>query len=159
MRASSGGLAAAFVFLFPMIGIALARAGLRSGFRARRLLAEGRLAHAALASEEETAMEVNGRRVRKLTFRFTADTGGTYEAVASTHEPHRLKDDETERVVYDPRHPADAVLIDNLPGRPGIDARGAFVSGGFGGRVRALLCLVVPAATILGHGLFLFLTR
>jgi len=159
MRASAAGVPIAFVFVIPMIGLAFARAGLRSGLRARRLLAEGRLAQATLKVEEELPVQASRAPVHHLTFEFVADSGGTYEAVATTQNAARLTDDETERVVYDPRHPADAVLIDDLPGRPEIDARGDFVSGGVGGLARALLYLVVPTATIVGHGLFLYLAR
>jgi hypothetical protein len=156
MRASAAGLPIAFVFVIPLIGLAFARAGLRSGLRARRLLAEGHLAQATLESEEDTALEVKEAPVRRLTFSFAASSGGTYQVSAMTHDTTRLRDEETERVVYDPRHPSDAVLIDDLPGSPEIDARGEFVSGGVGGLGRALLYLVVPTATIVGHGLFLY---
>jgi len=159
MRATRVGLVIAFVFVIPLTGLAFVRAALRSGLRARRLLSEGHLARAKLLSEEDTGAEVNQKPLRRLTFEFTADSGGTYEVVATTHEAHLLKDDETERVVYDPRYPSDAVLIDDLPGRPEIDARGDFASGGPRGAALALLSLVVPTVTVVGHGLFLFLTR
>ncbi len=159
MRASAAGLPVAFVLVIPFIGLAFARAGLRGGLRARRLLAEGHLAQATLESDEGTGMEVKERPVRKLTFSFTTDSGQTCRVSAMTHDAAKLRDEETERVVYDPRYPSDAVLLDDLPGRPEIDARGNFVSGGVGGLAQALACLVVPAATILGHGLFLYLTR
>jgi hypothetical protein len=159
MRATRAGLAIAFVWVIPLIGLAFARSALRSGLRARRLLSEGQLAHGTLLSEEDTGAEVNNAPVRRLTFEFTADSGGTYQVVATTHAAHLLKDDEAERVVYDPRHPSDAVLVDDLPGRPEIDARGDFASGGARGAARALLGLVLPSLTVVGHGLFLFLTR
>jgi hypothetical protein len=159
MRATRVGLVIAFVFVIPLIGLAFVRSGLTSGLRARRLLADGHLAHAVLESEEDTAMQVNERPVRRLTFQFTADSGGRYVVVATTHQTGRLKDDESERVVYDPRHPSDAVLIDDLPGRPAIDARGNFVASGARGAAGALLCLVVPTATVLGHAVFLALAR
>jgi hypothetical protein len=159
MRATSVGLAIAFALAIPLIGLALVRAALRKGFRARRLLSEGHLARAAFVSEEETGARVNEKPVRRLTFEFAAESGGTYRVVATTHETHRLRDEETERVVYDPRYPSDAVLIDDLPGRPEIDPHGNFASGGPRGTLLALLSLVVPTLTVVGHGLFLFLTR
>jgi hypothetical protein len=159
MRATRVGLAIAFVFVIPLIGLAFVRAALRSGLRARRLLSEGHLARANFVSEEGTGAQVNGKPVSRLTFEFAAASGGTYQVVATTHEAHLLKDDETERVVYDPRYPSDAVLIDDLPGRPEIDARGDFASGGPRGAALALLSLAVPTVTVVGHGLFLFLTR
>jgi hypothetical protein len=159
MRASAAGLVIAFVFVVPLIGLAFARAGLRSGLRARRLLAEGRLAQAVLRQDEDIPVHENRASVHHLTFEFTADSGGTYEVVAMTQNPGRLTDDETERVVYDPRRPSDAVLLDDLPGQPTIDARGDFLPGGARGAALALLYMLVPAVTIFGHGLFLFLAR
>jgi len=159
MRASAAGLPIAFVFVIPLIGLAFARSGLRSGFRARRLLAEGHLAQATLRHDEEMPVQENRASVRRLTFEFAADSGGSYEVVATTQNAGRLTDEETERVVYDPRYPRDAVLIDDLPGRPEIDARGDYVPGGVGGLAKALLFCVVPAGTVLGHGLFLYLAR
>ncbi|MGE0160536.1 MAG: DUF3592 domain-containing protein [Gemmatimonadales bacterium] len=159
MRATTVGLAVALVFSIPLIGLAFVRWGLSSGLRARRLLAEGLLGHAVLKSEEVTKMEVNDVPVRRLTFEFSADSGGTYEVVATTHETARLKDDETEGVVYDPRHPSDAVLLDDLPGRPAVNARGELVGGGLRGHGLALLSLVLPVVTVFGHGVFLYLSR
>jgi hypothetical protein len=159
MRATRVGLAVAFVLVIPLLGLAFVRMALRSGLRARRLLSEGHLARATFVSEEGTGAEVNGKPVRRLTFEFPAGAGGTYQVVATTHEAHLLRDDETERVVYDPRYPSDAVLVDDLPGRPEIDSRGDFASGGPRGAALALLSLVVPTLTVVGHGLFLYLTR
>jgi hypothetical protein len=159
MRASPTGVVIAFVFLIPIIGLALARAGLRSGLRRRRLLSEGVLAHGTLESDEATNVQVNNQPVRRLTFAFSAASGGTYRVVANTHEVARLLDDAQERIVYDPRHPADATTVDDLPGHPAIDARGDFEGGGAKEAVVALLSLVIPAATILGHGAFLFYFR
>jgi hypothetical protein len=158
MRASAAGVVIAFVFIIPLIGLAFVRSGLRSGLRARRLLAEGQLAQATLQSKEGV-VESNKSTMYELIFHFTADSGGAHEVVTRTPDPRRLEDDETERVVYDPRHPSDAVLIDDLPGSPAIDARGNFVAGGARGVTLALLALALPIATILGHGLFLYLTR
>jgi hypothetical protein len=158
MRASPAGVAIAFVFVFPFIGLAFVRAGLRRGLRARRLLVEGHLAQATLKSKEEVISRAD-KPVYRLVFEFTADSGGSHEVEVTTNHAWRLEDEETERVVYDPRHPSDAVLLDDLPGGPAIDARGSFVGGGAAGMVVALLCLVLPVLTILGHGLFLYLTR
>jgi hypothetical protein len=158
MRASAVGVVIAFVFIIPLIGLAFVRSGLRSGLRARRLLAEGLLAQATLKSKEEMVARAD-KPVHRLVFEFEAHTGGTHEVVVTTNHSWRLEDDETERVVYDPRHPSDAVLLDELPGEPAIDARGDFVTGGAAGMAIALLALALPTLTIAGHGLFLYLTR
>ncbi len=159
MRASAAGVVIAFVFVIPLIGLAFLRWGLRSGLRNRRLLAEGQLAFGSLVSDEDTSVQVNNQPVRRLTFEFTASSGGRYQVVASTHQATKLMDDAQEALVYDPRHPADATLIDDLPGHPTIDPRGDFETGGAREVLIALLNLVIPTATVVGHGVFLYLTR
>ncbi len=159
MRASAAGLAVAFVFLIPLIGLVFVRSGLTHGLRARRLLSEGVLALGTLKSDEPTNVQVNSQTVHRLTFEFSATSGGTYEVVANTHDTRRLQDDPQESIVYDPRYPSDATLIDHLPGHPRIDPRGDFEAGGARELALALLNLVVPAATIFGHGAFLFFFR
>lgn len=159
LSASPMGLAIAFVFIIPLIGLALARAGLRSGFRARRLLSEGRLALGTLKSDEATGARVSNQPVHRLTFEFAAENKGMYEVVTTTHRVERLVDDPQEPIVYDPRDPADARTIDDLPGHPTVDDRGDFEGGGLRGALTALLSLVIPAVTIVGHGVFLYLFR
>ena len=159
MRASRAGLMIAFVFVIPLIGLAMARSGLRNGLRARRLLSEGQLALGTLESDESTGAHVNNRPVRRLRFEFTAADGARYSIFADTHHASELTDDEQERLVYDPRYPADAVLVDNLPGHPTINSRGDFEVGGLQEVGLALLGLVVPTVTIVGHGLFLYFYR
>jgi hypothetical protein len=159
MRASAAGLVIAFVFVIPLIGLAFVRFGLRSGLRARRLLAEGQLAHGTLVTDEETSVQVNNQPVRRLTFVFDAEGGGRYNVVANTHHAARLMDDAREPIVYDPRHPADATLIDDLPRHPRIAARGDFEAGGAREALLAGANLVIPTVTIVGHGLFLYFFR
>jgi len=159
MRASPMGVVIAFVFLIPLIGLALARAGLRTGFRARRLLAEGQLALGALQSQEATGARVNNQPVHRLTFEFGAEGGGRYQVVTTTHRVDRLTDDPAEPIVYDPRDPSDARTIDDLPGRPTVDDRGDFEGGGVVGAFAALLSLVIPTVSIVGHGAFLYFFR
>jgi len=159
MRASPAGVIIAFVFLIPFIGLLLVRAGLRKGFRARRLLSEGVLALGTLEANESTNVQVNNQPVHKLTFAFEAAGGGTYQVQVSTHKVAQLMDDARESIVYDPRNPADAVTLDDLPGHPQIDQRGDFESAGLRGVAVALLCLVIPTVTLVGHGVFLYFYR
>jgi hypothetical protein len=159
MRASPIGLVIGFVFVIPLIGLAFVRHGLSHGLRARRLLSEGALAHGTLKTDELTSLHVNNQQVHRLTFEFTADGGGAYEVTATTPDVSRLTDDTHEAIVYDPRHPADATTIDDLPGRPRIGARGELESGGALEALKALLNLVIPTATLAGHGAFLYYFR
>jgi flagellar basal body rod protein FlgC len=102
-----------------------------------------------LKSKEPTSTRVNNRPVYKLTFEFRADDGGIYEVVSKTHLPHLLEDEAEEQLVYDPRHPAHAVMMDNLPGSPDIDEMGYIHSAGFRSGV---LPLILPGLTMFVHG-------
>lgn len=159
MRSTPGGLGVSFVYVFPLIGLVFVLFSIHRGLRARSLLAIGRLGHGTLLSKEPTNTTVNNQRVYKLTFEFEAEDGMTYQAVAKSHLPARLEDEAQERLVYDPRRPADAVLLDELPARPKITRDGHFVADGTGQTVLALLNLVVPGLTLLGHGTYYLLTR
>lgn len=159
MRTTPFGLATAFVFLFPAIGAVFATLGMRRGLQARRLMSTGSLAFGTLTSKLPTSMKINEQTVYELTFAFEAPPGGTYEVTARTHRAHQLEDEVRERLVYDPRDPHDASLLDDLPCRPAIDARGDFVVEGSGQTVRAALNLLIPAATVFGNVAYTLLAR
>ncbi len=159
MRSSPGGLGVSFVYVFPLIGLIFVLFSIHRGLRARSLLANGLLARGTLRSKEPTNTTINNQRVYKLTFEFEADDGMTYQAVAKSHLPARLEDEAQERLMYDPRRPSDAVLLDELPARPRLTRDGHVVADGAGQTVLALLNLVVPALTLLGHGAYYLLTR
>jgi len=153
MRRSTFGLGVSFVVVFPLIGLCFMIVGLRKGLRASRLLRRGKPGFGTLVSKEATATEINEQTVYKLTFEFTADDGETYTAVAKTHLPESLEDEEQERLLYDPRDPSCAVLLDNLPGGPRVDGTGNLQAAPIGG---TLVVLVLPAASVIGHGAYLF---
>jgi hypothetical protein len=134
---------------FVLVGIGLVTAALICGLKANRLLGQGRLAFALLQSKEPTSMRVNGQPVYRLTFSFKAEDGRTYTVKANTHTPARLEDEEMEPVLYDPRRPRSAVLIDNLPGSPRVTEQGQLQAAGY---ARGLLVAIAPLLTIVGHG-------
>jgi hypothetical protein len=148
MRASSAGLAVSLVYIFPIIGLALVMAGLRKGLRARRLLSTGQLAFGTLKSKEPTSTQINNQTVFRYTFEFEVPGGGRHEVVAKTHRPTVLEDEELERIVFDPRYPGEATLLDELPCRPSIDSRGDFSTESQLEFVRAGLNLVLPATAV-----------
>jgi len=75
--------------------------------------------------------------------------GGTYEVVGHTHRPENLEDEPQERVVYDPRNPVDAALLDELPCRPHVDDRGDFTTQGAHEPLIALLNLLSPGLALI----------
>lgn len=144
---------AAFVCVFPLVGLVFVVFGLKSGFRANHLLANGKVGFATLKSKTPTNTRVNNQTVHKLTFELVADTGNTYEVTAKTHRPEVLEDEAKEVVLYDPQNPSYAVMLDSLPGGPEIDEMGNIRSGSL---FRGLLLLAAPAATITGHGTYIY---
>jgi len=159
MRSTPFGPLVAFTFIFPLVGAAFASFGMRRGFKARRLMSTGDLALGTLRSKTPTGTKVNNQTVYELTFTFEAARGGAYDVSTRTHQPHLLEDEARERLVYDPRDPSDAAVLDDLPCRPAIDARGDFVAEGGGQALRAVANLAIPGLTILGHAAFSLLSR
>ncbi|MGD8453005.1 MAG: DUF3592 domain-containing protein [Phycisphaerae bacterium] len=154
MRRAPFGALVLITWVFPLVGAIFVVAGLRKGVRGGYLLRNGRLAHGRLLDKKTTNTRINNRMVYKLTFAFEADDGVTYEAIARSHEPEKLEDEADELLLYDPLRPEKAVLLDNLPGQPRFDEFGQIRTGS----VRAALrVLILPAVTIIGHGLYALL--
>lgn len=142
------------VGLFPGIGLAFVGFGLISGLRASRLLCHGKIAQGRLIEKSPTNTRINDQRVYKLTFAFIADDGRQYQAIARSHQPGPLEDEDQEQLLYDPHHPTRAVLLDNLPGAPSFDESG-YLSVDSG---RCLRSLLLPAIALMIHSLaFIFI--
>lgn len=134
----------------PAVGILLTLAGLRIGARRNWLLANGRLAWGTLKSKEPTGATVNKRPVYKFTFEFKVNNR-SHEVTARTHKIENLAGPE-ELILHDPRDPSRATLADALPLQVTFDDRGRIAS-----HSRAAWPLILPALTVLGHGLYAYL--
>ena len=154
MRMGQFGAAVVFVLIFPLVGLGFMLPGLWSGIKANRLLVNGKEALGTLKSKVPTNVKVNKRTVYKLTFEFVAEDGYTYQAVAKSHRPEILEDEAQEPLLYDPSDPRNAVMLDSLPGLPRIDERGQIQTRS---HLKALLVLILPALTIIGHGTYLYI--
>ncbi len=117
----AGGL---IVLVFPLVALWMIVGGGRSGWRACALLRRGRVGWGRLVSRQGTGTSIDEQPVIALTFEFVTGEGQRCQAVARTHEPGPLLDDEWEQLVYDPRDPRRSSMIDHLPGAPRIDAEG-----------------------------------
>ena len=148
MRTNVFGPAVLFVIIFPLIGLGIISSGLRNGVSACYLLAHGIQTSGRLVSRDPTNMRVNRRTVYKFTFTFKTLEGEVCTATAKT-ATDRFANDVEEQIVYDPRHPRSALLLDALPGAPHIREDGHLVSRR---PALALLSSVIPLASILGHG-------
>jgi hypothetical protein len=75
------------------------------------------------------------------------------QAVAKTHLPEPITDEPEERLLYDPKAPAHAVLVDGLSGGVSIDNHGEL----FALRpVRAVLCLIPVTLVVAVHSVIAY---
>jgi len=146
---------AAFPIIFPLVGLGFLYAGIRYGLKANRLLTEGKIAFGKLISTEGTNTYINNQPVLKLTFSFKADDGDDWEASAKTHEPGDLRDEEQEPLLYDPKDPSSAVLLDDLPGSTEFDSSGRLIPASAWETAKVLF---FPGLTVIGHGMYLLIS-
>lgn len=146
-RKSAIGFWGIFVAVFPAVGLAFMGVGLMRNARTARILKEGRLARGRLVAKEPTNTRINNRTVYRFTFEFEDESGASHQVSGRTHNTHLLEDDETERIIYDPGAPERGVLVDTLPGKPGVDANGSIQGVG----VRALVLMLLPVGGVSVH--------
>jgi hypothetical protein len=154
MRRGIIGLFGLMPIIFPAIGLCFIIAGIRKGVKACHLLRDGEQTTGKLKSKNRTGAKVNNQPVYKLTFEFAASDGTSHQAVAKSHRPEVLEDEEHEPLLYDPSRPEYAVMLDDLPGNPRIDSTGGIHAGS---AVGALLVLVIPAVTLISHCIYIYL--
>lgn len=139
-----------FVFLFPIVGLCLVFFGFRAGWKASHLLKIGECTTGILVNKEATDTRINQQTVFKLTFEFQTNLGQTQQVSAKTHEPHKLEDNKSELLFYDPAFPAKATLLDHLPGAIEISQDGQILTAPslFPGSL-----LILPTLSIIGHSI------
>ncbi|MEN8118912.1 MAG: hypothetical protein ABFS35_01110 [Bacteroidota bacterium] len=103
------------VLIFPLIGAVMLYFSTKKAINSIRILKIGELAFGKFQYKETTNTKVNGQRVYKLYFEFTAKDNKLYKTIAKTHHYYQLEDDDKEKLVYDPDDPENAVLLDALP--------------------------------------------
>jgi hypothetical protein len=150
MRSNMAAPWIAIFFLHPLAGLLIVVYSVRSGRRALRLLQFGEVAFADKTAQEATNVTHNKRRAHKFTYAFTAADGTTHEASFTSCHPERLTD-HGQMLLYDPSSPIHALPLEEMPGQPRLDEAG-YVKPRSG--VTALLSLVLPAATVIGHGAY-----
>lgn len=133
------------VGIFPFIGLVFMFFGIRRGLLIRRLLSQSCMTFGVLIGKEPTNTRVNNQTVMKLTFSFETHDGRAAKVVARTHEYEHLVDEAEEPLLYNPVCPAEACLLDDIPGRPRLDEYGCLAPRDGDGTLTTLL---VPAAAI-----------
>lgn len=145
MRRRPLSAAATLTALMPAAGIVMILAGLVEGRRRLRLLREGLLTTGRLVEKKRTNVRTRGRRVYRLTFEFTAQSGMTGRVNTRTRRPERLEDKAGQILLYDPANLKRAVLLASLPGRISADESRQPVARG------SMAFLLLPALSILGN--------
>lgn len=151
MRADEFGPGILFVTIFPLVGLVMVVVSLRQGRKACDLLAHGVQTTGTLISKDSTNVRVNNRQVYAFTFSFKTAQGEFHNAVSKTSLVERFENPTAEPLVYDPKNPERAVMLDNLPGAPHINEAGEIVVKS---PWRAIALLIIPAATIIGHSIW-----
>lgn len=132
MRRAMFGPEVGFVVIFPLIGLAIVLASLRTNFRNLTLLANGETAQARITGKEMTKTRVNGRMVYKVWFEFFDRTGASQKTFTRTNAPEKLAGRVFEELFYDANRPTRAILLHQLPGSVTLDERGQVKASGTG---------------------------
>ena len=147
MRTSVGGGWVLLMFVFPIVGLLIALGDLSRRRRSLRLLRHGTMTSGVFETMEATGTRINEQPVMRLIFRFEDEYGAEHVAEAKSHQTHRLRDEDRELLVYDPRNPSDASVIDELPCQPRVGEDGNFEATR--GSVPSALYLLLPGVSVL----------
>ena len=101
--------------IFPIIGVVMSYIGLKKNLEYIKLVKYGKIAFGTFSHSEPTGESINKQKVWKYFFDFTADDDNDYLGCGKTHIAQRLRDEEKERLVYNPQNPNENVMIDALP--------------------------------------------
>ncbi|MEM7415636.1 MAG: DUF3592 domain-containing protein [Gemmatimonadota bacterium] len=147
MRGTPGGLGVVFIFVFPFVGGALGLWGFVSGLSVIRLMREGTLTSAELVGKETTGGRVNNQPVMKLTYVFQDEYGATHNVIAKSHDTARLEDEPRELILYDPRFPEKATVLDEMGAQPRVNPQGHLEATRHG--IPTALYFLLPGASLL----------
>jgi len=137
-----------FILIFPLTGLIIVLFGLAKGSVAAHLVRAGELTEGVLKSKTITPVRINNQPVYKLTFEFKARDGQQHQCVSKTHLPHKLEDNEKEKILYDPKKPEKAVLLDAVPVNLKVEGS-SYVFKSTGGMLFSFLNMILPIAAIL----------
>jgi hypothetical protein len=105
--AGIGALLTGTFFLYPSI---------RKTRRERKILMSGLPAQGKLIHAEPTNLTVNEQTVYNLTYEYSTDREKSQKFSIRSHLIRNFSEDHSESIIYDPRKPSRAVIIDTLPG-------------------------------------------
>ncbi len=151
LRDSMFGAGALIVLVFPLFGLIFIVVSGFGGLKTARLLIFGALAHGRRIRREETSTRVNGKPVYKYTFEFRSAGGATYQCEYRTNRADKVEDEAEEALLYDPRRPERATVLDGLVVKWRVTPSGGLESAS---AFAVISLLLAPGITIVGHGLY-----
>lgn len=104
-----GGVGAVFVGLFFLVPSS------KRTRKERKIIMAGIPAEGKLVLAEPTNVRVNEQPVYKLTFEFRSGRNTSERCSIRSHLIRNLSREHKEKLIYDPRKPSNAVVIDTLP--------------------------------------------
>lgn len=153
MRTQTFSTVAVWTVIFPLVGLVFIMLGIRRSLRALRLLKYGMLTKGVLISKKRTNTKINGRVVYKMTFKFQDEEGFEFTVKERTSMPYDLQDQKEERLLYLRSRPANAMMLEALPASTKFDVSGYVEATPL---MNVIFLLIVPIATIVGHGIYFF---
>ncbi len=105
--AGIGGLLVGFSFLYPSC---------RKTRRERKILMAGLPSKGKLIHAEPTNLKFNEQTVYNLTYEYATLQNQSQKLSVRSHMIRNLSEEYTENLIYDPRKPSRAVIVDTLPG-------------------------------------------
>ena len=105
--AGVGSIIIGFLFLYPSI---------RRSRKERKIIMAGRPVEGKLVYAEPTNLRVNEQPVYKLTYEYATSHEDIQRFSVRSHLIRNISDDHKEILIYDPRHPSRALVVDTLPG-------------------------------------------
>ncbi len=158
--------------IFPFFGLIIISFGIRKGIKGTHLLRDGIHTYGKCLSRTARAGRDNSKTQYNFIFQYKALDQKLYKISVQTDKPELFAGEDVQRpeipaddpdkyailepLLYNPQNPDEALLLDDLPGEPRFDERGA-VKGMIGG---AIFSLLIPGFVILAHTLvFLFVVE
>ena len=83
--------------------------------RERKIIMAGLPTEGKLVLAEPTNLRVNEQPVYKLTFEFRSGRNKSERCSIRSHLIRNLSNEHKEKLIYDPRTPSNAIVIDTLP--------------------------------------------
>ncbi len=103
-----------FIGIFPTIGLVFLAFAITKGLKNIYLVTNGILTKGKVVGKEATNTKINGRTLFRMFFEFKTQNGHTITSKCTTTEPENVLDEAEEMLLYDPRTPEKAVLLDTV---------------------------------------------